>query len=123
MVSFISDSQCQCQVLQLTLSNQVQNYHHNLHGIYELYKTVNGKPRYRNRNRIGAIWYKGNQWIIGNLAEIGTGKVGIGSHNHRSTEDCPQQVPNNKWDYWVTSNWRQTTQNDISFQCIDGKKI
>ena len=121
MVSFISDSQCQCRVLQLSLSNQVQNYHHYLHGIYELYKTVNGKPSYRNRNGIAAIWYKGNQWIIGNLAEIGTDKVGIGSHNHRSTEDCPQQVPNDEWKYYDDSEWQNAGSNDVTFQCTSKK--
>ena len=101
--SFILD--CQCPTIKLTLSSNASLLAQDIQGSYELSKTVNGKQSWVSISGSSAIWYDitFKKWRVGALSKLGTStNDGISSIN--TDYDCPQQIANDKWKYFESSN-------------------
>ena len=90
-------------------------------GTYQLSEEINGKPSWKSATQ--AIWYYPDfkDWAIGSLSDIGTNFRGITSVDYNVENDCPQEVPKDKWKYWDGSEWQAASSNDVSFQCTSKK--
>ena len=118
---YISD--CQCQTIKVSLSNEVLSKQASRQGVYQKSATVNGKPSWESTTQ--AIWYEPyyRKWAIGELSNIGTALRGIASAGREGGEyACPIEVPKNKWLYDYV-DWQEIKEGDVLFECQDsGKK-
>ena len=83
----IQSYDCQCQLLQVSLANEVLSQWHIKQGSYQLSDTINGKSSWKSA--IGAIWFRPAPelyWMIGALEDIGTSKGAIASDGDPKSE-------------------------------------
>ena len=95
----LSISDCQCQFLQVTLAKGLpsQILHNNKQTTYQLSEEINGKSSWKSATQ--DIWYypEWKKWLIGSI----TGNFMINSVGDTVVYDCPQQVPKDKWKYYI----------------------
>ena len=118
---------CQLKVIfaNEVLTQSISNEYSEFQGTYEISKTVNGKSSWKSGNL--AISYNSNRksWVIGYGWDdvIGTA-AGFIYSKQRTEYDCPQQVPKDKWKYYIKDGdgerWQYANSNDIIIEC-EGK--
>ena len=105
-----------CGTITITLNNDVlAKTGSAFQGTYVLSDTIAAEKTWVSVSNSKAIWYspQSTKWLIGKLADIGTGLGNINTGNkYRALFDI-----NNIWQYWNGSNWVPTSPNDFSITC------
>ena len=84
-------------------------------GRYKRSSDVNGKPSYRKDDK--AIWYiKRNQWLIGDLEDLGSAKGSIYAKNDFGGLTDEKNV----WNYSYNKYTARAARNDITVECTSG---
>ena len=118
-IPFILD--CQCPTIKLNLSKKAEYadgfIHATIQGTYNLSETVNGKQSWVSISESTAIWYDQTfkAWHVGALSKIGTSKSFFFTKDR--DDDCPQQVPNGMWKYYVGGQEVKARSSDINVHC------
>ena len=83
-------------------------------------KEKNGRKYWEQKDGNQAIWYSEyyNDWLIGNIDQLGTIYSDVSSWTDLSTP-CPYNEKNNKWKYKINYTWIETIDGAIKFKCID----
>ena len=115
-----------CGSLKVTLKNKALREQSLRQGIFQLSSTFNKRPSWKSKSQ--AIWNIRNEWVIGNLDDVGkdesSGKLDLGitsqEDDHEEVDD-PQDIVswiyyNGDKDEWLSPEKK----NDIIVECIDG---
>ena len=104
-------------MMTVRLKNEVSVHKIEFAGDYQISETVNGKPSWKNGEN--AIWYVGNNWIIGYWNKLGEddGEF-FAPNNYGGLAD-----DRNVWKYSDGSTWiTPSDSNDVIISSSGGKK-
>ena len=123
MVCLILNLGCECQTISVSLNNSVLLHQSSRQGNYQRAGKVNGKSSWISSSNT-ALWYNtvSDDWMIGSVADLGTGTGGISSTGNQGMSSCPYNVPLNAWMYW-NDGWIIGDANDIRIECFTGNLI
>ena len=126
MVCLILNLGCECQTIVISLKNSALAAQSKGQGIYQRAEKVNGKTSWISSNNISAIWYDTDEsgtisddWIIGNLGDLGGNGGGIASTGNQGMSSCPYNVSMDAWKY-SNNGWIIADANDVSVECLTG---
>ena len=109
--------------MKVTLKNKALKEQSLRQGTFQLSSTFNKRPSWKSKSQ--AIWNIANQWVIGNLEDVGkdesSGKLDLGISSQDDNEVDPQDIVS--WDYYNGNDkeWLSPEKiNDIIVECIDG---
>ena len=92
-------------------------------GSYEVSEKINGKPTWVTHS--SAIWYSQQQWVIGDLSDIGGNSGGIFAYE-KGGFSCPYEATIDVIQFYNSlTNIRIDLSKDIAIQCtnpIQGEK-
>ena len=108
----LDDYATQCPTINITLNNGALASVGQFQGLYQISNQTNGKPSWTLDPY--AIWYSlENDWLIGNLDDIGKGVCYIQAKDDYGGFDDA----NNRWYYWDGNNWILAGANDVNITC------
>ena len=112
---------CQCQTIVVSFKNGVLLHQSSRQGIYQRAGKVNGKKSWISLSNT-ALWYNvaSDDWMIGDVDDLGTTLGGISSIGNQGISSCPYNVPNDAWEYDGDGSWIIAGANDVSIECLTG---
>ena len=123
-ICLILDPGCVCQNIVVSLKNGALAAQSSRQGVYQRAEIVNGKTSWISSFNINAIWYDTNEsgtisddWIIGNLGDLGGNVGGIASTGNQGMSSCPYNVSMDAWKY-ANPEWIIADANDVSIECL-----
>ena len=110
---------CECHTIVISLKNGALHQSHR-QGIYQRAGKVNGKTSWISTSNT-ALWYNAgsDDWMIGDVYDLGTDFGGISSTGNQGQSSCPYNVPNDAWKY-SNNGWNIAYANDVSIECLTG---
>ena len=116
---------CACQTIVITLKNDVFLNQPIYNGtIYQRAGKVNGKTNWISTSNNYALWYTANaNWMIGDVALLGSSIGGILSFGYQERSSCPYNVSTNAWMYagnYQNDGWIIADANDVIIECLTG---
>ena len=116
---------CACQTIVITLKNDVFLNQPIYNGtIYQRAGKVNGKTNWISTSNNYALWYTANaNWMIGDVALLGSSIGGILSFGYQGRSSCPYNVSTNAWMYagnYQNDGWIIADANDVIIECLTG---
>ena len=69
-----------------------------------------------------ALWNNAeapDDWLIGQVDDLGTEYGSISSIGNQVRSSCPYNVPNDAWEYW-NHGWIIADANDVNIECLTG---
>ena len=116
---------CECQTIVITLKNDVFLNQPIYNGtIYQRAGKVNGKTNWISTSNNYALWYTSNaNWMIGDVALLGSSIGGILSFGYQERSSCPYNVSTNAWMYagnYQNDGWIIADANDVIIECLTG---
>ena len=120
MTCLILNLGCECQTIVVGFKNGVLLHQSSRQGIYQRAGKVNGKKSWISLSNT-ALWYNvaSDDWMIGDVDDLGTTLGGISSTGSQGISSCPYNVPNDAWKYW-NNGWIIADANDVSIECLTG---
>ena len=104
-----------CETISVTLEKNALVAQGYLEGTYHNSSKVNGKVSWTSTSQ--AIWHYGGFWYIHILESIGLNLGGIYSVYDN---ECPFDLPSEKWNYWYNNGWTNAQANEIHVECLKG---